>query len=323
MTGRVRLSVLLVAVCALVAGASTLRQTWSGWTATTSNPGISFAAAPDWEPPALGTAVIGKEAGGTAGYIHQGGTYYVYANVSDGGNPASGTSAVTVSLPSLTTGQTAVALTTGSFTAQGSSYNRRSALLTATSVLSAGAYTTTVTTTDAAANSATVAGPAATVDNTLPVGADVQIDNGAGTAGHPDSGDVLTYTWSEQLDSYAVLSGWTGAATNVRVVVARNGTTSDSVTAYSSDGVTQLPMGGVDLGKLYTTSASTFAATMTQAGATITVTLGTLLSGVPKTTPVKTAMVWSTGLVPGATDRAGNALTATTVTESGTSDYEF
>jgi hypothetical protein len=62
---------------------------------------------------------------------------------------------------------------------------------------------------------------------------------------------------------------------------------------------------------------------MTQAGATITVTLGTLLSGVPKTTPVKTAMVWSTGLVPGATDRAGNALTATTVTESGTSDYEF
>src|SRR5690242_16900716 len=75
--------------------------------ATTSNAGSSFAAAADWAPPTVSSTVIAKTTGGTAGFIHQGGTYYVYANASDTGNPASGVSAVKANVSTITTGQTA------------------------------------------------------------------------------------------------------------------------------------------------------------------------------------------------------------------------
>jgi hypothetical protein len=322
MTGHARLVALLVLACVVVVGASTVRPTSSSWTDTTTNAGILITAAPDWEAPALGTAVVGKSTGGVAGYIHKGATYYVYANVTDGGNPASGTSAVTSSVSSITSGQSAVVLSAGSFTAQGVSYNRRSAILTAGATLAAGSYATTITSTDVATNAATVTGPAATVDNTPPTGSAIHMTNGSGVAGRPDSGDLLTYTWSEQVDAYAMLASWSGAATAVRVVITDGLTTNDTVTIRTTAGTT-LPFGSADLNSNHVLTTSTFDATMTQVGAAVTVTLGALVSGLPNTSTAIAAITWATGTTTGATDRAGNALTASTVTESGTADYEF
>ena len=69
---------------------------------------------------------------GSTGFVKQGQSYFVYANVSDTGNPASGVSTVTANVCNVTsTSCSAVALASGSFTVNSVSYNYRSAALTA------------------------------------------------------------------------------------------------------------------------------------------------------------------------------------------------
>jgi hypothetical protein len=109
--------VLLLAVPGLaVAG---VQFSAAGFTSSSTNPGSSLSAKSDWSPPAAGASVIAKTAGGPGGYIKQGGTYYVYANVTDSGNPPAGTASVTANVSSITTGQTAATLAAGSYTADG------------------------------------------------------------------------------------------------------------------------------------------------------------------------------------------------------------
>ena len=59
---------------------------------------------------------------------------------------------------------------------------------------------------------------------------------------------------------------------------------------------------------------------MTVSGSTVTLTLGALASGTTKTSSSTTRMVWTPST--GATDLAGNAMSATAVTETGT-DVDF
>jgi hypothetical protein len=215
-----------------------------------------------------------------------------------------------------------VALSSGGFTAQGVSYNRRSALLTANATLAAGSYATTIAVSDMAGNSAVVAGPGIVVDNTSPVGNAVQTVNGGGTRGRPDAGDVITLGWSDVLDPASVLAGWSAAATAVQVVIFDSGSGNDTLVVRTTSGVS-LPLGSIDLNNNYVGSTTTFNATMTQSATSIAVTLGTLVSGSPRTDTSKAAVAWSTGAVAGATDRAGNALLPSVVNESGYSDDDF
>jgi signal peptidase I len=295
--------------------------TWSAWTGTTGSGAGTLSAVADWLAPAVDAAAVGKAAGGSTGAIHQGGDYRIYANVSDAGNPASGTSTVTANAGSISTGLTTVALSAGSFSAQNVSYNRRSALLTANAALSEGSYATTIATADAAANSAVVSGPSVTVDNVAPTGSLVQIDNGSLVVGHPDSGDVVTFGWSETLDPSSMLAGWSGSATAVQVFIADVGA-SDVVSIRSSGGIA-LPAGTITTNSQYATTDTTFTATMVQSGASIVVTLGTLVTGTVNTNAKKAALSWSAGDFPGATDAAGNALIGSTITEPGPSDVDF
>ena len=77
--------------------------------------------------PSASASVIAKPQGGTAGYVTlESATYYVYANVADSGNPASGIASVKANVSNVTSGQTAVALVAGSYTVDGVSYNYRS-----------------------------------------------------------------------------------------------------------------------------------------------------------------------------------------------------
>src|ERR1700749_3484411 len=106
----------------LGAAAMASESVWGNFTATASDAGNSITAATDFRAPTASASAIGKTAGGIVGQIKKSGTYYVYANVADTGNPASGISKVTANVSSITSGSTAVALSSGSFSAGGVAY---------------------------------------------------------------------------------------------------------------------------------------------------------------------------------------------------------
>ena len=118
--------------------------------------------------PAIAGVVLVRTSGGTpastTGFLHQGGTYRVYAQASDA---TSGVSGVTVNASSLTSGQTAVPMTAGSYTVAGQSYNYAGAELTADATLAEGARVVSVSATDRANNTSSAA-PSAQIDNTAP-----------------------------------------------------------------------------------------------------------------------------------------------------------
>ena len=297
----------------------------------------TVATAADWVAPTVGTTVIAKQTGYLAGSIKQGGTYYIYANVADNGNPPAGIATVRGDVNVITPGQTSVTLTVGSYSVNGVSYNYRSGVLTATNPLSAGSRDYSITSTDALSYAATQTF-STTVDNTAPSALDIQTTNKAGgTAGRAETGDTIVYTFSEQIDPQSILAGWTGASTTVVVYLQDGGCTlilcsADWIEIYN--GGSQLTtLGDVDLGDagytggglLGSQSPTIFGATgtpstMVQSGATITVTLGTR-SGSAADTGGSTTTAWDSATSP--YDAAGNAATGNIRSEMGGGDREF
>jgi hypothetical protein len=163
-----------------------------------------------------------------------------------------------------------------------------------------------------------------TVDNTTPTASDIQTANvGGGTNGLAETGDTITFTFSEPIDPNSVLAGWGGGSTPVTVRLVNGALlANDSVAIYNQANTAQLPLGSVDLGLLtYTLADVNFTgSTMQMSGSTITVTLGTA-SGSPQTNLLNSTMTWTPSTT--ATDRAANACLATAAAESGAADREF
>ncbi len=326
-----RLHALAVGLVLVAAAGALPLITSSSFSAATSNNSNLISAAPDWVAPNVSASAIAKTAGGTAGYIRASGTYYVYAAVTETGAPPSGIGSTTANVNTITTGQTAVPLVAGSYTAGGISYGYRSAQLTAKATLAAGPLAFSITATDVAANSATVPF-SVTGDNTVPSAFDVQATNVAGgTLAMPELGDTLTLTYSEVMDWTTILAGWDGSTTtDMRLrLVNGGGNNSDYLEAYTSAQV-MLPLGTVYLNNkdLLNGAAGVyveFGATgtpsrMTVNGAAISFVLGTP-SGAVLIANTAAAMTWTPST--GTTDRAGNAMSLTTRTESGASDKDF
>jgi hypothetical protein len=279
--------------------------------------------------PTVAGATIAKSTGGTAGYIKQGGTYYVYANVSGSGTPPAGVSSVTANVSAVTTGQTATSLTSGSYTVDGLSYNYRSAQLTAKTPLIAGSKSFTVSLTDSASTKTTTS-YSVTVDNTALTGSAIQTANaGGGTVGRAELGDTITLTYNEAVDPDSLFSDWDGSSMNVAVVLVDGGSSAnDTIQVWDVLRVTQIPFGTIDLGrKDYLTSHSVDVfgysgtpSTMVMNGSMITITLGTP-SVTADTATGSGTMTWTPSA--SATDRAGNAASTSTVSESGSADREF
>jgi len=184
-----------------------------------------------------------------------------------------------------------------------------------------GGYDLRAIATDVAGNVATSALVAnRVVDNTAPTAIDIQATNAAGkTAGRPEAGDVLTYTFSEPIRPGSILAGWTGAAASV-VVRVTNGSP-DAFSVFDSTNATQLALGSVSSGKNYVSANRTFtASSMALSGSTIAVTLGTPSGAIATATGTST-LQWVTSTA--AADLAGNALVAATVAETGASDLDF
>jgi hypothetical protein len=324
-----RPALIAATIAAVLLGTAALAQqsVWGNFTAKTPSAGNSITAAADFRAPTASASVIGKTAGGAVGQIKKSGTYYVYANASDTGNPASGVSKVTANVGTITSGSTAVVLSAGSFSAGGVGYGYRSAALTAGTGLAAGSYTYSLTLTDVAGNSKTQTGFTVTVDNTAPTASDVQTVNGGATNGLAEAGDKIAFTFSKAIDPNSILSGWSGGATNV-VVRLNDGVSgaNDTVTVYNATNASQLPLGSVNLGRAdYTGASLTFGATgsassMVSSGTTVTITLGTQ-SAAATTASATGTMTWTPSA--SATDPAGNAASTTAASESGAADKDF
>ncbi|MGC1167155.1 MAG: hypothetical protein WA862_13725 [Solirubrobacterales bacterium] len=315
----------LALLAALLGLATTAGVAWALYTDSVASDGNELVAAADWAAPSASASVIAKSQGGVPGYIRQGGAYMVYANVGDSGAPASGIASVTANASAITTGQSAAALSSGSFAAGGVAYSHRSGALTANGTLAAGTYSYSLTSKDVVGNSRTQGGYPVIVDNTAPTATDIQAANKTGgTVGRAEVGDSITYTFSEPIDPQSILVNWTGAATSV--VVRVTNATGDPLTVYNATNSTQLPLGSVNLGRNeYVAASATFgasgtASTMVQSGNSITITFGTASSG-PATAGSTGTMSWTPSA--SAYDRAGNAETTTARAETGSADREF
>ena len=186
-----------------------------------------------------------------------------------------------------------------------------------------GLYDLRAVATDTLGHASSVTHAGRTVDNTPPAAADVQGSNG-GTARRLDAGDALVFTWSEAVRPASVLAGWSGSATGVtlRVKADNPGDTFAVHDASNAARVNLTSLQPLQTKAHWVTADTTFAATMTLSGATVTVTLGALTSGavatgVTDTTPLQ----WtpSTAVL----DLAGNAASGTAATESGAADVDF
>lgn len=328
---------LALTVAALVVSVGT---TGAAFRSPADNAANSVTAAPDFRPPAVTASAIGKTQGGATGFVKKGGTYFAYANLTDSGNPASGIKTITADLSNLTAGAIAVPLSPGSFSAGGQSYNYRSAQQTAGASLSEGAVSYSLAVADNAANSATTSWPA-TIDNTAPLGADLQATNASGgTAGKAEQGDSLLLTFSEPIEPGSILSGWSGSSTNVVVRVTTGIALlggllgqNEGLQIFDAVNATQLPLGEVSLKQPYVaktlfllTGTMSFGAsgtpsTMSISGGTVTIVLGSHGGNNALTVTTPGTMSWAPATTP--YDRAANPASSAVANESGAGDVEF
>jgi hypothetical protein len=236
--------------------------------------------------PTVTPVAIQKSSGGTAGFVSQGGTYFVYANVTDTGG--ANISTVTANASSITTGATSTTLSTtgGPWTIGAQSYNYRSAQLTADNPKAEGAYSFSVTATDGAANQTSLSG-SVTIDNTRPtssitfpaVGGNYNTAGWSGsisgTASDASAGVASVAVTIQQVSSGNYWNG-TGFTSSTPVSFTATGTTSWSLTFaaanFATDGTYVVTSTATDnAANVQTTSASnTFVVDKTIPTASIT-----------------------------------------------------
>ncbi|PZS25713.1 MAG: hypothetical protein DLM59_19805 [Pseudonocardiales bacterium] len=205
-----------VVLACVVALTGTTSAAYAAYVASTVNPTENFSTAPDFAPPTLNrSTAAGTAAGGESQHITPGASYYMYADLTDVGAPASGMATVTANASALTTGQSSAALTSGAYSFAGVNYNYRSALLTADSnaTLSACSYTPTVTGTDLAGNAATNNASKVMVDRNMLAGYNVRLDGATAADQAYDVGNAGDVNGDGTPD--AILGGW-GADNNGR-----------------------------------------------------------------------------------------------------------
>lgn len=175
------------------------------------------------------------------------------------------------------------------------------------------------------AGNGSVTGPVYTIDKTAPTAVDIQLTNGGGTAGRIDSGDVITYTFSEEMAPGSLLGGWNGTEVAVTVLFDKgSGANNDKIKSVSgsSGGVN---LNQVDLGvKDAYVKANNVSVTakMTLIGSRVVIVLThTPTASQAGTVTAATAAIWNPSAT--ATDLAGNAMSTTARTETGTADVDF
>jgi hypothetical protein len=154
-----------------------------------------------------------------------------------------------------------------------------------TTTLTDAPHSLTARATDDKGGSSTSSPRTITVLNAAPKAASIATVNGGNATGKAQTGDSITFNYTQNIDPKSVLSGWSGSSTPVQVQLSgKKNTTTLSVTSVA----TTLPLGSVDLGGVFLNSASmTWNATMVQTGTSIKITLGSIASGTISSKAVK------------------------------------
>jgi prepilin-type N-terminal cleavage/methylation domain-containing protein len=315
------------APCASGVWTYTLTSAWSAEGSSTvvvsqddlaGNTGTSAArtVSIDKTTPVVSDTVMASTTDTTVGgYIKQGGSYYVYANVTDVG---SGVSTVTTDASSVDSGQSAVPLSSGTYSVAGVSYNYRTSALTANNPLGAGTKTYTVRAADAAGNSTTTPNQNVTVDNTAPAPSAFSLANGDVT-GRIDVDDSFTVTYNSVVNPNTICTGLTDSHNITGVSIVLNGNGSGNGTLNAPGSPCANFFSSVNLGRNYynTTSTRTLTTTFSwnAASNSVTVTITSLSStssrtsnnspGTPTYTPKSSIL-----------DPAGNGMGTSTFTGS-------
>jgi len=141
-------------------------------------------------------------------------------------------------------------------------------------------YTLVVRATDTVGNAST-ATTAFAIDRAQPSAVGFSTTNIL-TARKLERGDTFTLTYSEAIAPASIIAGWDGVAPRNVVVRATNSKSNDTLTIYSSNNATLLPLGTVQLRGNYVGGARTFGlagsaslSTLTWKGSSLTITLGT------------------------------------------------
>jgi hypothetical protein len=311
----------LAALIAIGLIAGVTGGTVAAFSSTTSNSANSFGVKADYEGPTIVRSEIARTAATAGGRIKANVAYFVYAQITDGGNPASGVNTATANVCNITTAACAsVALVSGSYTVSGLSYNYKTASKTSDAGLTAGSKTYSVTAVDVATNSSGAVNFSVVVDATAPAGSNVQTANASGgTVGKPETGDTMTFTFNEAMDPASISAGWDGTSTSVTVSFTNSGCGGDDTLSIGTANLGSLCLGGnyVNGNRSFTGSTMVMSGGFT----VVTITLGTPSNAFNTETTAGT-MAWTPSAT--ATDVAGNACTITAVNEvTPPADVEF
>src|SRR5438874_5452024 len=227
----------ILGVLALFAAAAALSG--ATFVASRSNPLNTISSAADWIAPTIGTSTVATTSSGApiggGGAVKQGGTYRVYADVTDSGNPASGVSTVTANVSSISgAGAASVSLTacTSNCTVGGVTYGYASAEKSVTNPLTAGSYNYTVAATDVAGNSSGTSSFSVSVDNSVPTLSTLQMFD----TDRNGRVDQVQATFNETLANSTATSPWTLTAAPSGATLASVGTSSTVATLTLNEG---------------------------------------------------------------------------------------
>jgi hypothetical protein len=308
-SGLVRIAISLAALAACVLAVS---FSAASFTDSEQNPQTVTAIA-DWTAPIAEASVIAPTSGGTPGYLKSAKpTYYVYAKVSDSGNPASGVTSVKANVNNLTSGQTAVTLTAGAYSVGGVSYNYRSASLTA-GTLTAGSKAYSLALADKAGNTGS-AESSVNVLASFAASSFATTNVSGGNDGKPEKGDTAIFTYNSQSLPSSIVSGWSGAAAVSVTATITQSSSNDTLSVSSAN------LGTVELKGNYVSKTVNFtSSSLTLEGNSIVLTLGTPSSSDVEDDNGNRAPVWKPSA--SAKDLAENACSTTSVTAS--NDRQF
>jgi hypothetical protein len=295
---------LVVLLAALLAAAAAVQGSQATFTSSATNAGTSFGTATKFPP----TVTLTGPANGSR-------TNDTTPLITGTADSATGDSTTVTAKIYSGTSATGSPVQTKAGSRSGTSYS-----FSLTTALAQGTYTAVVTQTDTSGNTGTSNANTFTIDTTAPTATIIAATNKAGgTAGKIESGDTLTYTYSEAVTPASVWTGWSGASTAVHIKFTSSG--NDTITVLTTGNVASINLGSVPTNGDYVTTTTTFNATiaMSADGASVIVTLGTPSNVSSSASPGRN-MSWT----PSASvkDLAGNAASTTAYSETN-SDVDF
>jgi hypothetical protein len=294
----------VVLLAAVLAAAAAVQGSQATFTASKTNVGSSFVTASKFPP----TVTLTTPANNSA-------TNDTTPTLSGAADNATGDSTtVTVKIYSGATATGTALQTKTANRGTGTTWS------TTASTLAQGTYTAVATQTDTSGNTGTSSANTFKVDTTAPTASSISANNTTGgTAGKIESGDTLTYTYSEAIDPATVLTGWSGASTAVHIKFTSSG--NDTITVLTTADATSIKLGSVATNADYVTTTTTFNATMALSadGTSVVVTLSTPSNVSSSASPGRN-MSWTPNT--SVKDLAGNAVSATAYNET-SSDVDF